>query len=209
MGTRERIIDAAIEAFNQYRATNVSTIQIADSIGISTGNLYYYFKNKEHIIRSIWDEQIRVKMDSVFYNPEAGRSESGILNLFSGIATYTYQYRFFYLEMYALLSNDPELQARYVQRALKLMERSRELIDSWIALGIMRPMPEEEKKILAENCWTLGQSWTIYSAIIRHKDSLANIIADETWHVYHILRPYFTDEANNRMGKLMDIDEKE
>ena len=44
--TREAIIDSSINLFNKRLASNVSTVQIASELGISPGNLYYYFNNK-------------------------------------------------------------------------------------------------------------------------------------------------------------------
>ena len=44
--------------FNDKGATNVSTVQLSEYLKISPGNLYYYFDNKEHLIRSIWTENI-------------------------------------------------------------------------------------------------------------------------------------------------------
>ncbi|MCF2152020.1 TetR/AcrR family transcriptional regulator [Desmonostoc muscorum LEGE 12446] len=51
--TKSRIIETAIELFNQHGTQTISTNHIADSMGISPENLYYHFKNKQEIIRII------------------------------------------------------------------------------------------------------------------------------------------------------------
>lgn len=205
MGTREKIIASSIELFNENRATNISTVQIADAIGISPGNLYYYFKNKEHIIRTIWDEEISKKMNAVFYDIELSMSENGILQFFKRIAKYTYKYRFFYLEIYSLLSNDPELKDAYMKRSSVLMDQIILIFDTWISIGIMKPITENEKKFLLQNCWTLGQIWITYSEIIHNNVSLKEMTLDEIFHIYYILKPYFTDTANDRIQKLINL----
>ena len=43
MKTRDRIIERAIDMFNEKGAANVSTVQLSEALGISPGNLYYYF----------------------------------------------------------------------------------------------------------------------------------------------------------------------
>lgn len=205
MGAREKILEASIKLFNENRATNVSTVQIANAIDISTGNLYYHFKNKEHIIRTIWSEEIVPRMDKIFYDKELMMSESGILQFFTRLVKYTYRYRFFYLEIYSLLLNDPELRQSYMERANALAGQIGIIFDTWISIGIMEPIGEAEKKFLSENCWTLGQTWITY-AEITHKDApIKEMALDEIMHIYHVLKPYFTDTANERIQRLMEL----
>ncbi len=56
MKTQDRIIHAALALFNQHGEPNITTNHIAADLGISPGNLYYHFRNKEAIIHSIFDQ---------------------------------------------------------------------------------------------------------------------------------------------------------
>ncbi|MBL4787688.1 MAG: TetR/AcrR family transcriptional regulator [Kordiimonadaceae bacterium] len=56
VGNRERIIAESLHLFNQHGAENVGCNKIAASLGISPGNLYYHFKNKEAIIQRLFDD---------------------------------------------------------------------------------------------------------------------------------------------------------
>ena len=56
MKTRDRIIQASKELFNEQGERNVTTNHIASHLGISPGNLYYHFKNKQQIIFDIYLE---------------------------------------------------------------------------------------------------------------------------------------------------------
>lgn len=206
MGKREQIISTAINLFNENRSTNVSTNHIAAQLGISPGNVYYYFKDKEHIIRVIWEE-ISSKMDSMFFDPELGRSEFGIVQFYIRIAQYTHQFRFFYLEINVLLANDPELRGVYVDRASKIMKHLEVIVDSWMSLGIMNQINENDKKWLVENSWTLGQLWVTRADILNTYHTLQEGVADEMWHIYALSKPYFSDEANEKIQKLL-LEEK-
>lgn len=54
MKTRDKIVYAALELFNQHGERNITTNHIADHIEISPGNLYYHFRNKQEIVREIF-----------------------------------------------------------------------------------------------------------------------------------------------------------
>lgn len=69
MKTKEKIIVTALNLFNQEGTDRVSTNHIADAAGISPGNLYYHFSNKEEIIRAIC-ERLFATWDEVFALPD-------------------------------------------------------------------------------------------------------------------------------------------
>src|SRR5205085_7510058 len=50
--TKGRIVTAAVELFNASSVGAVTTNHIAAHLGISPGNLYYHFGNKEEILRA-------------------------------------------------------------------------------------------------------------------------------------------------------------
>src|SRR3712207_9158129 len=53
--TRGGVVEAAVRLFNERGTAEVSTNHIAEAAGISPGNLYYHFRNKEEIIRAAFD----------------------------------------------------------------------------------------------------------------------------------------------------------
>ncbi len=54
--SRRQVLDAALRLFSRqgYRATTVR--DIADGAGVSTGNVYHHFEDKEAIFRTLLDE---------------------------------------------------------------------------------------------------------------------------------------------------------
>ena len=68
MSNRQRIIDAALMLFNDQGTGAVSTNHIADAAGISPGNLYYHFRNKEEIIRVLFERLFAAWARSAIYH---------------------------------------------------------------------------------------------------------------------------------------------
>lgn len=60
---RERILDAAEQLFHQYGYKKVSVREIASAAGVTTGALYYHFKDKEQILSAMFWRSARVHSD--------------------------------------------------------------------------------------------------------------------------------------------------
>ncbi|WP_137886275.1 TetR/AcrR family transcriptional regulator [Pseudomonas sp. 2FE] len=55
MKTRDRILECALTLFNQQGEPNVSTLEIANELEISPGNLYYHFHGKEPLVMELFE----------------------------------------------------------------------------------------------------------------------------------------------------------
>ena len=55
--TKERIMDAARKVFAEYGHDRANMRLIARSAGISVGGLYLYFKNKDDLLISLFEEE--------------------------------------------------------------------------------------------------------------------------------------------------------
>lgn len=159
MKTRDRIKASSIALFNEKGATNVSTVQISEHLGISPGNLYYYFTNKEHIIHSIWEEDMVPQSDRIFLNVHADDPEATLAMMMDGILQYGMKFQFFYTEQYTLFKNDPALQKKYRARWDGLIEKLTDVFVLWQEKGYMRPSSHQWKKELVEYFLTTGPAY--------------------------------------------------
>ena len=64
--TRRQVLDAALDLFSHqgYRATGVK--EIAEAAGISTGNVYHHFPDKEAIFRTLLEEYKQIVVTPKF-----------------------------------------------------------------------------------------------------------------------------------------------
>ena len=116
MKTRDKIIQASIALFNEQGERNVTTNHIAAHLGISPGNLYYHFRNKEDIILSIYEEYARNIVLDTF--PEVSPSVKpldAIILYMDAVFQAMMKFRFFYSNLPVLLGKNPALHDKYVE----------------------------------------------------------------------------------------------
>lgn len=161
MKTKDRIIDITIKLFNQKGTTAVTTNHIAAASGISPGNLYYHFRNKEEIIRTIFlimaeKKDLDASYGSGFF---VKPHEANIEALFHNIMTFHWEYRFFFRELNTLLTRDAALKKIYAKYKLKWLNDLENSIHAFIDAGIFKSIDEPTVLFLKNNLWIIGTYW--------------------------------------------------
>ena len=167
MKTRDRIINTAIQLFNEQGTKAISTNHIAATIGISPGNLYYHFRNKEDIIRAIFEqmdaygvEQYQVILDT--YSPG---TLIALEHTFIMIQEYNWRYRFFKRELTTLIMNDNLLKQRFHATNKQMQDMIRFTIDGGIANGSIKYMDDATKEHFVDAIWLVALFWLNYLEI--------------------------------------------
>jgi AcrR family transcriptional regulator len=190
--TRARILDTAARLFNERGTAAVSTNHIAAEAGLSPGNLYYHFADKQEIIRALHGRYAAA--NERLWQTAPGRPAS-LAALRAGLAQameLAWEYRFFERELLALLRADPQLQASYRQ----VYQRR---LGQWLAFGgqlaargaIRPPQPPATLADLATAIWLIGQSWLPYLEITGDPRDPAQL-AKGAHLVLAVLGPYLT-----------------
>jgi AcrR family transcriptional regulator len=167
MKTSDKIIDTALQLFNEQGTKAVTTNHIAAAAGISPGNLYYHFRNKEDIIRAIFEqmdvygvEQYQLILDK--YPPG---TIVALENTFVMIQEYNWRYRFFKRELTALIMNDPLLKERFHTTNSQMRDMIRYTIDGGITDGSIKPMNATTKEHFIDAIWLVALFWLNYLEI--------------------------------------------
>ena len=147
MKTKEKILFASIELFNESGATIITTNDIAKSLSMSPGNLYFHFKNKEQIIREIfkkfsaettqiWKPQTKLARTKKNFN---------IINLVDKNLELYWKYRFFHREMYILRKKDPELSKLWHLHLKKMSLMLIIMYKHWVKSGHFLPINNRDE----------------------------------------------------------------
>jgi AcrR family transcriptional regulator len=123
MKTRERILHTALQLFNQQGEPNVSTLEIANELEISPGNLYYHFHGKEPLVLELF-ERFQAEMAPLLDPPADARLDVEDYWLFLHlIVERLAQYRFLFQDLSNLAGRLPKL-ARGIRHWLNALKRT-------------------------------------------------------------------------------------
>ena len=160
MSTRERILETALRLFNEAGTAAVSTNHIAAACGISPGNLYYHFRNKEAIIRDLFEQLFALWEQPSAVPDTRPLALADLQGIARGTFALLWDYRFVYRELIALLRRDDHLQRRWVEVRERGFVGFRELVDRFVAAGVLRrPADPDGVTRLAELCWLVSEFW--------------------------------------------------
>ncbi|ARU90121.1 TetR/AcrR family transcriptional regulator [Pseudomonas sp. M30-35] len=123
MKTRERILECALMLFNQEGEPNVSTLEIANELGISPGNLYYHFHGKEPLINELF-ERFQAELAPLLDPPEDAQLDVEDYWLFLHlIVERMANYRFLFQDLSNLTGRLPKI-ARGMRHWLNALKRT-------------------------------------------------------------------------------------
>ena len=191
--TQSRIIDAAIELFNEFGTAAVSTNRIAEACGISKGNLHYHFRTKPEVIQSIF-RRIVDEMDTGWYDDHLHPTIRHMAEMFARQVLLIYEYRFFYREMPALLRSDPLLMVRYRDNRQKRMAALEEFFLELDRRGELRL--HGDRTLIASivhSTWVISDNWLNSQEFLGWRLDEASILAGYQL-ILDILRPYFASD---------------
>tara|TARA_R110000737_G_scaffold123766_1_gene155869 strand:- start:21178 stop:21834 length:657 start_codon:yes stop_codon:yes gene_type:complete len=198
MKTRDKIIQASIVLFNEQGERNVTTNHIAADLGISPGNLYYHFRNKEDIILSIYEEYARNLLIETMpeVSPDVKPLDAIILYM-DVVFQAMMKFRFFYSNLPVLLAKNPLLHDKYVEVQSFIAQRVSELLLSLRDANMMDFLDEDLPDIVS--ILRLVNTFWLSFYQTQNNDNEINdaVFYQGVLKILVIIQPYISDNAKN------------
>ena len=198
--TKTRILDAALNLFNEQGTANVTTNHIADELDISPGNLYYHFRNKDDIIEQLF-AVYEQRMDAALSAP-SGRLpglEDVWLQLHL-VFECIWDYRFLYRDLVDILSRNRRLRLRFARILKRADEQAHQVMRGLVQAGIMRASADEVDAA-STNILVIATFWMNYAAARGDKDERASI-RDGIVQVMMLIAPFLRDAERLHLNTL-------
>jgi AcrR family transcriptional regulator len=204
--TRERILNNALNLFNEFGEPNVTTTVISDEMNISPGNLYYHFRNKDDIINSIFT-QFEDEMGSMLAVPADRKInvEDGWLFL-NHVFEIIWRYRFLYRDLNDLLSRNRTLEVHFKQIINHTIKLVTTLCQALVESGEMKAS-QREIDTVAMNVVIVATYWLSYEYVRdpRHfndQKTMSNALSRGAYQVMSLLAPFLIGDARDLFEKL-------
>ena len=189
--TKDRILEMSLALFNARGSGNVSTRHVADELGISPGNLYYHYANKEAIVQALFDRLDKTWDEAYAFSPDEPLSLRRVAEMLSVTFEIIWRYRFFFREMTLLVHNDPALAGRYREVSARSLRDTRFVLRCAVDTGLLHPLPDGELDGLAEALVVVSNHWLSFAEMGGDEVDLRNGVA----LLLSLLNPHLTPQA--------------
>ena len=198
MKTRDRILVTSLSLFNSEGESNTTTIDIANEMDISPGNLYYHFKGKDQIIAELF-QQYEIALGGTLTAPieaplsqHPGQVEDNWYYLYV-VMEEMYQYRFLYLNLDNLMQRYPDLDRRF-KRLIQLKRAALYAICKALLEQAVIDARDQQLLGLVDNMTLTLTFWFNYDQLLNEEHSPQVIIHGGVLQLLTMVAPYLGDD---------------
>ncbi|ENU31729.1 TetR/AcrR family transcriptional regulator [Acinetobacter sp. 2JN-4] len=195
--TKDKILQISLQLFNERGERSVTTNHIAAELGISPGNLYYHFRNKQEIIKELALQYQAETLGMLALPDDRQLNANDKISYFQVLSNQLWAYRFIHRDVYHLVENNDDFRKIYPRFAGQVMQQGQRIYRAFVDAGLMK-MTDSEIEALIINLWIVLTNWTNFLYMSGHISD--NNHLEEKW-VWQALRQMLFLEGPYLMGE--------
>lgn len=205
MKTRDKILKKSLTLFNEQGERKVSTNHIAAGLGMSPGNLYYHFRNKDEIIFELFSRYEAETLNMLMAPDDRQLTYADKLGYFEGILDNMWEYRFLHRDLEHLLGDNPSLQERYQRFGRQVMTQGQRIYQRLAESGLVDADAETVEALIL-NIWVITTSWISFlhtSGIFGHSGTISrDLLKRGIYQIIQLEAPYLRGEAREKLPEM-------
>jgi AcrR family transcriptional regulator len=209
--TRARVLAESLRLFNEAGEAHVTTGMIATALGMSPGNLYYHFRNKDQIVEELFgrfEERVDVQPTGSVSGPDPRDAPWGpeaiedlwlyLHLMLEGI----WDYRFIYRNLDDLMARNRRLRERFNRLIDRKHAAVVALCEGLVAARVMKATGGEIQA-LSRNVLVVATYWLNFEALrARRQSSAGGDIGAAAYQVMALVAPYLVGEARAHLDRI-------
>jgi AcrR family transcriptional regulator len=198
LSTKQRILLQAEKLFFEHGIANVRLQQIADSSGISVGNLAYHFNNKEAIVEAVYE----ITMEGLYSILVKSKIYPGLASFddkFSNLFDFMKKNLFFYTNFWEIKRNFSGIDTNIIDINKKIISKlKKRLKDNLAREALKKEELEGSYDLLAKTLLFNINSWVPQQLLQGKK------LSEEDFKTYmwNLIYPYLTAKGKKEFASL-------
>jgi len=207
MKTKDKVLQASLQLFNEEGEQAVTSVDIANVLEMSPGNLYYHFKGKDPIIRQLFldfEEEFKMVLRAPIEKPlELSDNWVYFYILFEEVA----DFRFFYRNLQGLLDRYSDLERRFRALVALKIKTMASIIANLNATGFIQ-ISNIEAGQMAERFALQLTYWPTYQSLMDKQVATPVSIHNGVFGLISQLTPYVTEGSEEFLALLASFRDK-
>ena len=197
--TRDRILTTSLELFNLESEPNVTTVDIANELDISPGNLYYHYKGKDELVNSLFSD-FHEQMHRILRAPTDKPLEI-VDNWFYLVVVFEqiYRYRFLYRNISLIMQRYDGIQRPFRRLIAQKISSATSICTQLRETGLLH-MDDTRIELLARNIALTITYWFNFDALTGSRDNEDSaMIYSGVLQVMSLVAPYLGEQDQDFM----------
>lgn len=202
--TKKNILDTSRILFNEFGYSQVTIRMIAQKLNISSGNLNYHYKKREDILKALYFEMVEVFDKRVQLLETTTITLKKIKEDATTSMIRMVDYRFFWTDLYYLLSIDEDIRTHFEQ------VRQDRIKGYYFVFNILENNQllqsenyPNERQFLIKRMIDFSNTWLYASHLYRENITDSKYVETQANILLSILFPYLTEVGKEEFLELI------
>lgn len=202
MNTREKILDRALEMFNERGIEYVGLRELAAILEMRVSNITYYFPTKDDLVFELSQELARRNSEVIIENKEL--TMTGFLEMLHKVFENHYEFRGLLRSFVHIMTQNKPVLASYKKIQTNRRATLASNIHVLVSGGYLKVENEEKLNFLVSALSTLSRYWVSEMAVFGQHLGKEQQINQNLLMITNLFEPYISAKAKKEMAKFRE-----